>query len=144
MRQNSFYRSGRRVDAEIQSGGVVLHVLEHVVVRDVVVIECVVAEVVRRRLEILLRREPPGRAKKIWWCFDENVVPAVDHATRFWDLDAVGVALGLAEAAHHPFPRRVAELVYFFHVYADPYADDLEIGEVCVLPVELLVRRLRV
>ena len=65
MRQKQLYRSGRRVNTEIQSGGVVLHVPQHVVVRDVVVVERVVAEIARRRLEILLRREPPGHGKQI-------------------------------------------------------------------------------
>ena len=45
MRQKQSYRSDRRVDAEIQSGGVVLHVPQHVVVRAVVVAERVNAEV---------------------------------------------------------------------------------------------------
>ena len=82
--------------------------------RDVVFVERVVAELVRvvvelvrRGLEILLRREPPGRGKQIWWCFDGNDVPALHHGKRVWVPDAVGVALGLTEAAHHPFTRRV-------------------------------------
>ena len=48
MKQKHFYRSGKRVDAEIQSGDVVLHVPQHIVVRDGVVVERVVAEIVRR------------------------------------------------------------------------------------------------
>ena len=47
MRQKQFYRSGRPVDAEIQSGGVVLHVRQHVIVRYVGVVEHAVTEVVR-------------------------------------------------------------------------------------------------
>ena len=47
MRQKQFYRSGRRVDAEIQSGDVVLHVRQHVVVRYVGAVERAVTEIVR-------------------------------------------------------------------------------------------------
>ena len=48
MRQKQFYRSGRRVDAKLQSGIVDLHVPQHVVVRNVVAVERVVAVIVRR------------------------------------------------------------------------------------------------
>ena len=43
-----------RVDAEIQSGDVVLHLPQHVIGREVIVVERVVAEIVRRWLKIML------------------------------------------------------------------------------------------
>lgn len=74
------------------------------------------------------------------WCFDEDDAPAFDDSTRLEVTDAELVAIVLAEAARHSFPRRMAELGRVFDIDKHPRADDSEIRKVGFLAEKQLVR----